>query len=391
MPTHSLRACWVLRQVAKSGEDLLINNTAEHHPMENNNTILTVFETFASNNRHKRALRSLAEVCQVVATNPWSDTTITFNASDEPKFRTARAPAALVLSPIVDDFRRTKVLMDGGSGLNLIYEETLQKMEIDWSRIERSSTTFRGIIPSREARCTGKITLDVVFGTPDNYRSEEVTLQVAPFNSVFNAILGREAFTIFQAIPYYGYIKLKMPGPNGIITLASDPDIALRAENKTGALALEALSEALAAEELTVLRSMVNRDDVILDKRSKSTSFKPADEIVKFQVQPTDPNKTTSIGAQLNPDVDATLREFLRENSDIFAWHPSDMSGIPRRLAEHSLNIQKGFKPIKQALRRFSEPKRQAMGEELAKLLEVGFIKDIKHPDWLANLTTGNM
>ena len=89
-----------------------------------------------------------------------------------------------------------------------------------------------------------------------------------------------------------------------------------------------------------------------------STSFKPADEIVKFQVHPTDPTKTASIGAQLNPDVDAALREFLRENWDIFAWHPSDMPGIPRRLAEHSLNILKGFKPVKQTLRRFSEPKR---------------------------------
>ena len=97
-------------------------------------------------------------------------------------------------------------------------------MEIEWSRIERSSTTFRGIIPSREARCTGKITLDVVFGSPDNYRSKEVMFQVAPFSSGYHALLGREAFTIFQAIPHYGYMKLKMPGPNGIITLASDSD-----------------------------------------------------------------------------------------------------------------------------------------------------------------------
>ena len=93
--------------------------------------------------------------------NPWNDTAITFNASDEPQFQTIRAPAALVLSPIVDGFRLTKVLMDGGSGLNLIYEETLKKMEIDKSRIEQSGTTFRGIIPSREARCAGKIILDV--------------------------------------------------------------------------------------------------------------------------------------------------------------------------------------------------------------------------------------
>ena len=104
----------------------------------------------------KRTLRSLTEVYQVATINPWSDTAITFNANDEPKFRTARAPAALVLSPIVDGFRLTKLLMDGGSGLNLIYEETLRKMEIDWSRIERRNTTFRGIIPSREAQCAGK-------------------------------------------------------------------------------------------------------------------------------------------------------------------------------------------------------------------------------------------
>ena len=62
------------------------------------------------------------------------------------------------------------------------------------------------------------------------------------------------------------------------------------------------------------------------------------------------------------------------------------MPGIPRRMAEHSLNILKGCKPVKQTLRHFSESKRQAMGEELAKLLEAGFIRDIKHLDWLANL-----
>ena len=141
---------------------------------------------------------------------------------------------------------------------------------------------------------------------------------MAPFSSGYHALLGREAFTIFQAIPHYGYMKLKMPGPNGIITLASDRDTTLRAENKTAALALEALSEALEAEELTALLSTVDRDNVILDKRSKSTSFKPAGETVKIQVHPTDPTKTATIGARLSPAVDAALRDFLRDNWDIF-------------------------------------------------------------------------
>ena len=93
------------------------------------------------------------------------------------------------------------MVLSGGRGLKLIYEETLNKMEIDKSRIEQSSTSFRGIILSREARCAGIITLDVVFGTPENYRSEEIAFQVTLFSSGYHALLGREAFTIFQMAP----------------------------------------------------------------------------------------------------------------------------------------------------------------------------------------------
>ena len=60
-------------------------------------------------------------------------------------------------------------------------------------------------------------------------------------------------------------------------------------------------------------------DDVVLNKRQKPMSFKPVDEIVKFQVHPNDPNKTASIGAQLDPAIDEALRTFLRENWEIFA------------------------------------------------------------------------
>ena len=87
-PTHNLRACWILRQVARSGEELLTPAPEEYLP----STVSTVFETFTSNNARKRTLRNLTEVYQVGTINPWSDTAITFNASDEPKFRTARAP-----------------------------------------------------------------------------------------------------------------------------------------------------------------------------------------------------------------------------------------------------------------------------------------------------------
>ena len=40
---------------------------------------------------------------------------------------------------------------------------------------------------------------------------------------------------------------------------------------------------------------------------------------------------------------------------------------------------------MKQRLRCFDEEKRRAIGEEIAKLLEVGFIKEVYHPKWLSN------
>jgi hypothetical protein len=69
------------------------------------------------------------------------------------------------------------------------------------------------------------------------------------------------------------------------------------------------------------------------------------------------------------------LIDFLPANADMFAWSPSDMPGILREVAEHSLEIRAGSKPVKQRLSRFDEEKRKIIGEEIHKLLTVGFMK----------------
>jgi hypothetical protein len=79
------------------------------------------------------------------------------------------------------------------------------------------------------------------------------------------------------------------------------------------------------------------------------------------------------------------LVDFLRANAEVFAWSPSDMPGIPRDVAEHSLDIWAGARPVKQHLRSFDEENRRAIGEEIHKLLAAGFIKEVFHPEWLAN------
>ena len=75
--------------------------------------------------------------------------------------------------------------------------------------------------------------------------------------------------------------------------------------------------------------------------------------------------------------------DFLHANRDIFAWKPLDLPGILREVAEHALKINLGSKPMKQHLHRFDKVKRK--GKEIAKLLAVGFIKEVYHPEWLAN------
>src|SRR3954469_10125616 len=62
------------------------------------------------------------------------------------------------------------------------------------------------------------------------------------------------------------------------------------------------------------------------------------------------------------------------------------MPGVPRELAEHKLRVDLKARPVKESLRRFSSKKRKAIGQEVARLLAIGFIREIFHSEWLENL-----
>jgi hypothetical protein len=61
------------------------------------------------------------------------------------------------------------------------------------------------------------------------------------------------------------------------------------------------------------------------------------------------------------------------------------MPGVPRELIEHSLNVEPKATPRRQHLRRFADDRRDTIKKELAKLLAAGFIREVFHPEWLAN------
>ena len=134
-------------------------------------------------------------------------------------------------------------------------------MGIDPSRIKHKRTTFKGVIPGVEANCTGSVTLEVVFGSPENFRIEELIFDIVPFRSGYHAPLGRTAFARFNVVPHYAYLKLKMPGPRGVITVNGNTDRSLRTEEHTAALAAEVQSNLLrqTANSVTTTPSSVKR------------------------------------------------------------------------------------------------------------------------------------
>ena len=106
-------------------------------------------------------------------------------------------------------------------------------MGIDSSRIKLRNTTFKGVIPGIEACCTVTVTLKVVFESPENFQSENLIFDIVPFRYGYHALLGRTTFACFNAVPHYAYLKLEIPGPNGVITDTSNTGRTLRMKKQT--------------------------------------------------------------------------------------------------------------------------------------------------------------
>jgi hypothetical protein len=149
----------------------------------------------------------------------WSDKPITFDQGDHLDYVPSPGRYPLVVDPIIDNVRLSKVLMDGGSNLNIIYAETLELLGVDWSEIRAGAAPFHGIALRKRILPIRQIDLPVCFGTPSNFRKETLTFEVVGFQGTYHAVLGRPCYAKFMVIPNYTYLKLKMPGPKGVITI----------------------------------------------------------------------------------------------------------------------------------------------------------------------------
>jgi hypothetical protein len=90
----------------------------------------------------------------------------------------------------VADYWLPKTLMDGGSSIYILYLDTFWRLRLLESMIESTRCTFHGIVPSRKAFPTGKVTLPVTFSTPRNYRTEKMIFELINFCSPYHCVLG---------------------------------------------------------------------------------------------------------------------------------------------------------------------------------------------------------
>jgi hypothetical protein len=161
----------------------------------------------------KATLREVLSIEPAVSTPlRWSELPITFARADQWTSFSEPERFPLVLKPVVAGSRLNKVLIDGGSGLNVLFTKTLKKMKLDITHmLTKSTSPFYGIVPGNEAIPLGSVVLPVTFGeTKENYHTEYIKFEVADFETSYHAILGRPAIAKFMAAPHYTYLVLKI-------------------------------------------------------------------------------------------------------------------------------------------------------------------------------------
>ncbi|GJQ95835.1 reverse transcriptase domain-containing protein [Tanacetum coccineum] len=111
-----------------------------------------------------------------------------------------------------------------------------------------------------------------------------------------------------------------------------------------------------------------------------------AEEIIKVAIHLEYPEQTIAIGSTLIEEGRKALCDLLRCSLDVFAWKLADMTGVPRHIAEHRLNVREGCPPIRQKKRSQASERNKAIQEEVEKLVDAGIIKEVHYHSWLSNL-----
>jgi hypothetical protein len=254
-------------------------------------------------NRQTRS--NTREIGHVNTENPqplrWSELPITFSRKDHWVHIPAPGTYPLVVNPIVNGAFLPKTLIDGGNSLNIIFTETLRKMEFDFNKMTTCDEPFYGVVPGKAAYPIGRVCLPVTFGTEENFRTEYLTFEVADFRSSYHAIFGRPMLTKFKAIPHHIYLIMKMPVPNGILSVLGDIMVSYNYENATVELSKDSVIKAATTVMVAQAAKIDQTTLQVPEQKRTSTTLDPSPAVKKVCLGLPDASKEVIIGADLDP------------------------------------------------------------------------------------------
>jgi hypothetical protein len=189
---HTLKQCDMLkrfygRAAAKDGEakkDAGDGDAGGFPAVEN---VLLMFGGPTVDMSNSQRKREWHEVLAAEEAPPsfldWSEDAITFSREDHPNRILNPSQYPLVVDPVIGNARFSKVLMDRGSSLNILYAHTLRLLGIGLDQLQPSTTPFHDVVPGKRVQSLGQIDLPVWFGTPDNFRKYTLTFEVVGFRA----------------------------------------------------------------------------------------------------------------------------------------------------------------------------------------------------------------